>query len=1149
MSSIFLKKGFIPYLVVMFLNAGVDLGHKITIQNTVLKYYDGDMLLYLSLLINAMILLPFIFLFSPAGFLNDKFSKTLITRICAVAEVFFTFFILISYIFGWFYIAFIFTLLLAMQSAIYSPAKYGLIKSLLGTQNLGSGNGVVQAVTIISILLNSFIFSLFFEMFYYGTTPGEIMHSVWFIGVILFILSIIEAYFTFKIPYFKAVELKQNFEIKKYLNFTYLKQNLKFITSSKSVFLCILGLSVFWAISQVIVATFPAHYKTMRVDSNVIIIQIILSISAIGVAIGSAIAASYSKKHIELGIVPFGALGISIALFMLSGSSEVFFFALASLVFGISGGVFIVPLNAAIQYFTKEEQMGKVLSGNNFLQNIAMLIAIVFSMFFVKFGLTTIGLYLICAIATLFTALYCVKELPHLFSRILLLPIFKQTYKVNVNGLDNLPLRGGVLLLGNHISWIDWLVLQIATPRPIKFVMYKSFYDHWYVKWFFKLFKVIPIGEGVNTSAIKAIKQRLNNGEVVALFPEGRISYNGHLGEFQHGFELAAKNSNCVIIPFFLRGLWGSSFSRANKGYKELTNIDANKQISVTFGKSMSSDSTASMVKKAVSELSFYSWGEYVNSLDPIQFNWINVAKSHLFRTAIVDSTGLKLNNLKFITLILVLFSKFKNSFRDEKHIGIILPSSVFGSAINLLLLIKGKVAINLNYTVSEEIMIKSVQKADIKSIITSRKFIQKLADRGFDLQNSIGDKLIYLEDIAKSISKKDKFIAFFKALIMPAWLIKLTHFEPVDIGQIATIVFSSGSEGEPKGIKLTHRNLMANIKQIAGILNKQKNDVMMATLPLFHSFGITVTTFLPLTEGIMSIHIPDPTDSATIGKMAAKYNATILLGTSTFFRLYNKSKKINPLMFANLRIVVAGAEKLKEDVKKEFKMKFGHEIYEGYGTTEATPVVSCNMPNSLDPDFFTELIFNKPGTVGLPLPGTVIKIVDPKTLRELNIGEEGLILIGGHQIMDGYHEDIAKTSDVLIKIDGIRYYKSGDIGFLDSDGFLSITDRISRFAKIGGEMISLGGVEEKISSVLGEEVEIICVSTEDEKKGEKIILLYKGEILPDEISIKLRSSHVPPLMLPACIFKLEEMPLLGSGKVDLKAAKNLAKTLLTKGK
>ncbi|ASM39643.1 acyl-[ACP]--phospholipid O-acyltransferase [Campylobacter sp. RM12327] len=1147
MDSIFSKKGFIPYLVVMFINAGVDLGHKITIQNIILKYYDGDTLLYLSLLVNAMILFPFIFLFSPSGFLNDKFSKTIVTRVCAIIGVLFTFCILISYIFGWFYIAFIFTLFLAMQSAIYSPAKYGLIKNLLGSQNLGSGNGVVQAVTIVSILLNSFMFSIFFEMLYSGTSPSEIMSSVWFIGVILFVLSIIEAYFTFKIPYFKAVSIEENFEIKKYLNLTYLNHNLKFIKSNKSIFLCILGLSVFWAISQIIVATFPAHYKAMTMDSNVVIIQVILSVSAIGIIIGSAIAASYSKKHIELGIVPFGALGISMALFLLSGSKDIFLFALSSLIFGISGGVFIVPLNAAIQYFAKEEQMGKILSGNNFLQNITMVFAIIFSMFFVKFGLTTIGLYLICAMATLFTAIYCVKELPHLFSRILLLPILKQTYKVNVNGLDNLPLRGGVLLLGNHISWIDWLVLQIATPRPIKFVMFKSFYNHWYIKWFFNLFKVIPIGNGINKSAIEAITKRLNNGEVVALFPEGRISYNGHLGEFQQGFELAAKNANCVIIPFFIRGLWGSTFSRASKGYKELANIDGNKQISVTFGKQMSNTSTASAVKKVVNELSFYSWGEYVNSLDPVHFNWINVAKSHLFRRAIVDSTGLKLNNLKFITLVLVLFSKFKNSFENEKHIGVILPSSVFGSAINLLLLIKGKVIINLNYTVSEEMMIKCVQKADIKSIITSRKFVEKLADRGFNLQNSIGDKLIYLEDIAKSIEKKDKILAFLKAFFMPAWLIKLTHFEPVDIGETATIVFSSGSEGEPKGIKITHRNLMANIKQIAGVLNKQKSDVIMATLPLFHSFGITVTTFLPLTEGIMSVHIPDPTDSSTIGNMAAKYNATILLGTSTFFRLYNKSKKINSLMFANLRIVVAGAEKLKEDIKKEFKMKFGHEIYEGYGTTETTPVVSCNMPNSLDPDFFTELVFNKPRTVGLPLPGTVIKIVDPKTLEELDIGEEGLILIGGHQVMEGYYDDMAKTSDVIVKIDGIRYYKSGDIGLLDKDGFLKITDRVSRFAKIGGEMISLASVEEKVSNALGEDIEIICVSVEDEKKGEKIVLLYKGEILPNEVSLKLRASHVPPLMLPSSIYNLEEMPLLGSGKVDLKAAKNLARALESK--
>jgi 2-acyl-glycerophospho-ethanolamine acyltransferase len=301
----------------------------------------------------------------------------------------------------------------------------------------------------------------------------------------------------------------------------------------------------------------------------------------------------------------------------------------------------------------------------------------------------------------------------------------------------------------------------------------------------------------------------------------------------------------------------------------------------------------------------------------------------------------------------------------------------------------------------------------------------------------------------------------------------------------------------------------------------------------------------MPLCEGIKMVSVPDPTDGATIGKMAARHSASIIFGTSTFFRLYTRNKKLHPLMFQSARMVVAGAEKLKPEIKDEFRLKFGIEIYEGYGATETAPVAAVNMPNILEKESLKELTFNRPGSVGMPLPGTIIKIIDPETLEELETGTDGLIVIGGSQVMKGYLNDEAKTSEVITHIDGVRYYKTGDKGHINENGFVFIVDRYSRFAKIGGEMISLGSVEEELAKVLGGDVVFSSANVPDSKKGEAIALLVKSGTEPENIEQILKESSLAPIMMPSYIFIVDDIPMLASGKVDFKGVKALAVSLL----
>jgi len=342
----------------------------------------------------------------------------------------------------------------------------------------------------------------------------------------------------------------------------------------------------------------------------------------------------------------------------------------------------------------------------------------------------------------------------------------------------------------------------------------------------------------------------------------------------------------------------------------------------------------------------------------------------------------------------------------------------------------------------------------------------------------------------------------------------------------------------------LSHRNIMANAKQIADVLNMTDEDVVMASLPLFHAFGLTATCYMPLISGVPMVCQPDPTDALAVGKGVARYRATLLFGTSTFFRLYCRNKKLLPEMFRTLRITVSGAEKLQPEVREQFEQRFKVEIVEGYGCTETTPVAGVNLPDHLDTQWWRLQKGNKPGTVGMALPGSMFRVVDPASLEPLPTGEAGLVLIGGTQIMKGYLNNPEKTNDVIVLRDGVRWYKSGDKGWLDEDGFLTIVDRYSRFAKLGGEMVSLSDIETRVKKVLGlSETPMVAVSVPDDRKGEKVILLVEGEGDESGARKQLMESGVPALLLPSKIYFVEVVPVLGSGKTDFGAAKKLAQS------
>ena len=1139
-------KGLFPYIIVIFLNTIVDLGDKILLQNTVFKIYDGSTQIMLTALVNGLILLPFVMFFTPAGFLSDRYRKNWILQQSSKLALVITIFISISYFFGLFEIALFLTFILAFQSAIFSPAKYGLIKELFGKDRLTEGNAIVQSVTIVALLLSSVLFSFAFEWFIdtKELASGEILENIWPITLVFIALAALQVHFTKIIPSTVEGDKTLVFERKKYLRFGYLKENLSLAFSNRVILESILGLAIFYAVTQVILAIFGVHLKDVADEHNTIIAQSIMAMAGVGIAVGSILTMKLSKNYIETGLLPIGVAGAALSILFITNSSSLYLLGFEFFTYGLFGGFLIVVLNSLIQYRAKEHELGRIMATSNFVQMFLMLIFLILTMLGAIFEVSTSSIFTLLVYVMILGAIYAFITLPQFLLRLIFKLAANFRYKFSTYGLKNFPKDGPALLLGNHVSWIDWMIVSIASPRRISFVIERSFYEKWYLKPIFKFFGLIPISSKASREAFRDIRSKLDEGKIVAIFPEGAISRNGHLGAFAKGFEFALKDSDIPIIPFYIHGLWGSRFSFAHKKQKD--NVKSQiRDVSVTFGKALPSSTTAIELKKVMFELQIEAWSIYIDTLKPLPNAWLKMAKRKGEKLSVADATGTKLSNHKLAAVVRVFSQKIEQNSKDEQNVGIIMPTSAGAAIINLATLMLGKTVVNLNYTSNNQSLIHAINMAEIKTIYTSKQFLVKLKAKGIDIDEALDSaKVVFVEDIKQDIKKIDVLKNWALMKLLPAFLLEKMWIKKSDINDVAAILFSSGSEGMPKGIELTHKNFMGNVKQFCNVLNLKDDDVIMATLPTFHVFGLTVSTLAPLIEGVPFICQPDPTDAEGVGKLTAKFRGTLLFGTSTFFRIYTKNRKLIPHMFESIRFVVGGAEKVSKDVREGFKQKFGLQIYEAYGATEATPGISANIPDALNTKYWNLQIGQKVGTVGMPFPGSTCKIVDPESYEELPVGEEGMIICGGMQIMKGYLKDEKKTKEVIIEKDGIRWYITGDKGRVDNDGFLTIVDRYSRFAKIAGEMISLGAVEEAIRDILPDDIDIVAANAPDAKKGEKVVLLYNGEIDEDELKKLIKNSKLNPLMIPSKYYLLDKMPKLGSGKTDLKEAKKIATKL-----
>ncbi|MDD4202295.1 MAG: acyl-[ACP]--phospholipid O-acyltransferase [Candidatus Omnitrophica bacterium] len=1128
------KKGFLALVVTQFLGAFNDNAFKLVISflaiNVLMGQEKGTE--YVSLA-GIVFILPFLMFSTFAGYLADKYSKQKIVIYTKIME-------LVIMILGYFAIVSqntlgIYTVLFLMgaQSAFFSPAKFGMMPELLTEEEISEGNGAMQMWSYIAIIIGTaFGGYIFFQL-------KDVAYKTTYIFMGIAVLGIISSLFVTKgKPASSQRKMELNI-IKELIS------NMKHIRLDRGVFLSIVGLTyfgLFGGLFQLNILLYAS--KIMQV--NEMHTGILLTVTGLGMGIGSFMAGKLSEHKVEYGLVPLGGLGLSLTSILLGFTYGSFLFTNIVLFFlGVSCGFFIVPLNALIQIRTPEDRRGQALATMNFFSFGAILFAS--GLLYICrewININSAQIFLCTGIFSIGITLYVFKVMPEAFVRLINWILAHTLYKVKVVGENNIPKEGGALLVCNHVSYADPILVLSSVKRPIRFLVFKPIYNNPIIKPFCKALNAIPVsfldGPKAILKSLQIAKEAIQNGELVCIFAEGGLTRTGNMLPFNKGFEYIMNDLNAPIIPMNLDRIWGSVFSyKDGKYFKKLPQYIPY-PITISFAEGMPADSKVHEVRTKIQELSADAMNYREGFHKKLHMILINQVKKHPFRFCMADSMGLKFNYLKLLASVITFSNKMfpEKVFKSEKQemVGVMLPASCIGSIVNLSTWFAGKIPVNLNFTASKDSIDYAMEQCEMKRIVTSRKFLQKM-----NLQED--PKMIFLEDIKKKISKVQFFKNMLLSFILPGFLIKILMVkgDRKNVDDTATVIFSSGSTGTPKGVMLSHKNILSDLGGVYQILNINKSEVIMGTLPLFHSFGFTCTMGLPLGVGMGVVYHSNPVDYKTIGNMVQQYKASIIMGTPTFLSTY--TRKCTREQFSTLRFAIIGAEKLKKKIAEDFYAKFGVTPLEGYGATELSPVVSMCIPDYISPNQQVKQIGYKEGKVGHPLPNIAVKVVDPDTFEMLPANETGMLLVKGANVMKGYLNQPRKTEEVIR--DG--WYITGDIATIDDDGFICITDRLSRFSKIGGEMVPNVKVEEMINELAGAEEQVVVVtSVADDKKGEKLIVLYKKNLKVEEIISKLNRTELPNLWIPKKenFFQIDNIPYLGTGKLDLKAIKTLAQEL-----
>ncbi|MGH8093724.1 MAG: AMP-binding protein [Chthoniobacterales bacterium] len=714
------------------------------------------------------------------------------------------------------------------------------------------------------------------------------------------------------------------------------------------------------------------------------------------------------------------------------------------------------------------------------------------------------------------------------------IPLVRMIYRVTAVGVERLP-RGGCLLLPNHITFIDAIVLLLACPRPIRFMIAEEYYRNRFLRPVLRITRCIPITPRRAKNAMRLAAELIRDGEIVCVFPEGELTRSGVLGGLHRGYQLIARQAAAPVVPVWLDQLWGSIFSFQGRRFFRKWPHHFPYPAAVEFGAALSPDEAdTATVRERLLQVGERCFSRRPTLRQSLGSASVHGLARHPFRTAVVDGMdGSSLSRSKLLGAAAALSRHLRRTC-PEKRIAIVLPASKAGVVANLAVVLAGKVPVGLNFTSGRSALARVEEIAGLTTAISANAFAQRLPDFPWL------EKTIQLDELLPGMKRQIFFWWLAAILFPPRTLIRWLEVPREGGHEEAVLLFTSGSSGDPKGVILSHVNVVGNVAQFRVVLDATRDEIVLASLPFFHSFGCTVTLWFPLIDGVPIVTYPNPLEAAKCAELIARYWVTILLAAPTFLRGY--LRKAAPEQFQSIRLTITGAEKLPRNLAEAFEAQLGRPVFEGYGLTETSPVVSVNLPNP-EPPRPGESVqpLNRSGSVGKLVPGLAAEIRDPETGQKLSLHSSGMLWLRGPNVFEGYLNDPARTAEVLH--DG--WLKTGDLGRFDEDGFLFIEGRLSRFSKIGGEMVPHETVEQKIVAALGLSQEgertIAVASMTDEAKGEVLVLLSTIAIDLAELRAQLYEAGVPNLWIPKTIRRVGRIPVLATGKLDLRACGEFA--------
>lgn len=971
------KRGFVPYLIAEFLSALSDNTYKFFLMFMIKGLFDHETTAVYIAVIGAIFSAPYLLFLGYAGYLSDRFSKRNIFMYVKLSEIVITSLILVAMLIGNIEFMLVCLFLMMTRSCIFFPAKVGLLPELLEKEYLSVANSLLWMSVFIAAIIGAVLGGLFVEWF---------DSQFWMVGLILIGVAILGYLNSLRVPNTQAVSLDKPFPINPWRD---IWESAKTIRRRKSIAVAILGIGWFWFLGALVQMILPLYGETI-LHVNDFYSSLLQGIIGLGIAAGCVVAGWFSKDTYEPGLIPFGSIGIAIGTLWAAFSGDSYVQTVIGLsITGFSAGLFIIPIYTFLHQRAKGNERGRIFATANYVDTLGMLFA---SFAYFVFGSTIFRLpedkiLALFGMVTVVITVYALRTLPIFFFRVINFLITRISYRIKVYGLENIPDKGGVILVPNHVSYIDGLLIWSACrKRNISFMIYHKMYNLKIFNWLFKILQYIPVYEGKRVKdSLDVAKAHLQKGGTICIFPEGELTRTGSMLPFRRGVEKLIEgvaSKNVPIIPVYIDQVWGSIFSYERGKFFFKIPHEIPSKLSITFGKPLPASTSSQEIRKAVTELGYDSVQQRKSKEDILPLEILKLAKKRWFSPMLTMPQMKPIHYGKLIVTALKFIEFLGHRLnRNSKIIGVVAQPSFFSVVANLTLTFMNKTVVNLSSNISNGELADVCKSLNIEEVLVygETRTLDKVT-----IHNIKGEDL-------KVNTFKSALISMGVLLSSSRFLVRTLLSNKAGPDDVAVIL----TEGKGKPTHITHYNILSNTEAFAQLLFMRHNDWVLSEASYQSAVGCIGQLWYPLLNavGIACTNVEDDRLTvATINALMKQYKVTLLISSSEFYRKILSSG--HSLTFPEVRFAVAIGAAKDESIYANFEEKIHVELFEGFGISELPLVISLNHHNYISDN--VKQLGTKKGSFGKPLPGIQTQIINPETRAVLNVGEEGILMVKG---------------------------------------------------------------------------------------------------------------------------------------------------------